>query len=236
MNEDKLYKNHDRKISFWTGGYSVFIILAIFLNWDNNQVVFTFIEKIYPLSIEIQNFISYAAVIGISYAIGSILTTIRFHNFVDHTFFKTRKTIDKHIVSTLNSFLDKMSNRTQLRDPTHDEVMDIFYVFIDKPDFQITRGQSFSYWARYFICCNLIVLSIIGYAIFFAMNVIGNNIEQIISLLIYLIFVTIGLSSFNALLIIKPKLQTKIADPQLTKITKDLKKQLETTFTIRLSK
>ena len=105
------------------------------------------------------------------------------------------------------------------RNLTHNDFMNIFYHFVGQDDDTINRNRAFSYWAGYYICVNLIALSIIGYGIFYLLIIFGNEIEPYIALTVILLFIIMGSFSFVALLSLQPKLQEKIAQPQVERIT-----------------
>jgi cytochrome bd-type quinol oxidase subunit 2 len=207
-----------------SGGYAILVVAAVAVALGAAPVWTTLVSITTGASSAaiLLGFVSTAAL-----AIGYLFVAFRLHAYVDRAFFHAAGSAHRKIVSRLEVEVGQILGGTAK--PSNDGLTNLFYEFVDRPDgtWPALKGQAADKWTPYQVAMDMIALSLFG-VVGVALSFLTRNRIDLYNLaplaaLLLVLLLAYAISQFS----IRPYLFRDVAEPQLTKMTRDCRPEFE---------
>lgn len=222
MAEDP-FEEMKKRIAVASGVYLLIALLAVLVSSYGKP----FVDQILSVvALNSSALLSASLIIASSAALGYFLVFLNIHNLIDRVTFRTRRAVDKHIVTTITAEAAKTLGTPVAI--TDQDAMRVFYSFANKPDgeWPVLRKYAFSLWQPYHIAMNWLGLSAVG-LFFAALAGIRRELDYYSGIPVALFSAVLLLSILVSQFQLRPKLLASVPDSQLTKIVKDVRAEFD---------
>jgi len=218
-----------QKVALATGGFAILIVVLVALAFGGRPVW----DALVSLSTGSSSGATAAASLsGIALAIGYILVTFDIQGVVDRRLFHAVTAVNEGIVDRLRSEVKRFLPDAQ---PTARDLMGLFYEFANRDDgsWPMLRGIAFDRWTPYHSAMNCFVVACSGLVLsvtsiwYRGVFDIYNGVPLLFTLSAAL------LSVYLSQRVLRPKLLTGVAEPEIVKMTRDLSTEFEKLATAR---
>lgn len=225
---DSPLDQQERYIAYGSGVYFVIVVALIILTANLQSSIQQQVGNILTADLY-KDILAVASVTAVSFAIGYFIKYLGIHKHADNLFFRFENQLNNYIKLSLKK--KSCECNIEIKAVRLYELLDVFFEFINKqepPSHSIQRALYFSYSTKYGLSINLIVLSLLGFALTLGINLYNNN-YGIYAVIAYGFFAIIGtLAYLVSQLKIRREILNEITRRQIYRIVYDESSSLKT--------